>query len=375
MKKQYIMGIILVVLVLGGIGAYQYYQHSQYEKAISKQVTTIQNKYKQASAEKASAKKLADLKQLQKDLVNYTMKKEKDKRVIKAYKQAIAQLVSDFKAKNDQVLKDNTSDISKEVNQEVLKTKINHLNQLLTTVKAQKDIVYQTTSANQRVKNTENQKQKSTANHSKSEYTQFVEEIQNAIHLYNEKIAEIQAAEQQKAELAKRKAEEERKNQERQRIEAQKAQAAKMNFEEIKNCNFQSIQGKWQAIVAAINYHNGQGYVWQAIDTPNYLDISQSQISGKFDMMFGEFALNSNGLTTSQSTNLPTTFSVREGVLVIDSTDGGTAWSLSFHPKEVEIEKNRPDEPLPESIHSNTEHITVRASGIGGPSVVYERIS
>ena len=63
------------------------------------------------------------------------------------------------------------------------------------------------------------------------------------------------------------------------------------------------------------------------------------------------------------------------GTYLLAEADDGMAWNILFYPKEVEIEKLRPDDSLPESIHANTEHIAVRASGMGGPTVVYERMS
>ena len=166
-----------------------------------------------------------------------------------------------------------------------------------------------------------------------------------------------------------RKVEEERQRQ----IAEQKAKSNKMNFEEIRAFNFQSIQSEWQPVAIAINYHNGEGYVWETNVRESNLNVTTTQISGKMAGLL--FNLDANGLSTGNSTNLPIHLNVTDGVLNIASADGGMAWNILFYPKEVEIEKLRPDDSLPESIHANTEHIAVRASGMGGPTVVYERMS
>lgn len=387
MKKRYVVPIILGVTLLVGGGAYQYYEHTQYESSVTKQIAIIQKAYKQACNEKDDTKKLEDLKKMKSELANYQKGKAKDERVIKEYNSSINQLVTYFKDKNDKVLKENTYDSSKETNKDVLQSKVNNLNTLLKTVEGQKGIVYSTktekVTSNEEKNDTKADVNKDKTSNSKketqkatTEYDDYVIKIKEIIDGYNNKLEQIKAEEQRKAEEARkageeaaRKVEEERQRQ----IAEQKAKSNKMNFEEIRAFNFQSIQSEWQPVAIAINYHNGEGYVWETNVRESNLNVTTTQISGKMAGLL--FNLDANGLSTENSTNLPIHLNVTEGVLNIASADGGMAWNILFYPKEVEIEKLRPDDSLPESIHANTEHIAVRSSGMGGPTVVYERMS
>ena len=385
MKKRYVVPIILGVTLLVGGGAYQYYEHTQYESSVTKQIATVQKAYKQAGNEKDDAKKLEDLKKMKSELANYQKGKEKDERVIKEYNSSINRLITYFK--NDKVLKENTYDSSKETNKDVLQGKVNNLNTLLKTVEEQEGIVYSTKTAkvtsNEEKNDTKADVNKDKTSNSKketqkatTEYDNYVIKIKEIIDGYNNKLEQIKAEEQRKAEEA-RKAEEEaarKVEEERQRkIAEQKAKSNKMNFEEIRAFNFQSIQSEWQPVAIAVNYHNGEGYVWETNVRESNLNVTTTQISGKMAGSF--FNLDANGLSTENSTNLPISLNVTEGILDIASADGRIAWNINFYPKEVEIEKLKSDDSLPESIHTNTEHITVRASGMGGPTVVYERMS
>lgn len=124
-----------------------------------------------------------------------------------------------------------------------------------------------------------------------------------------------------------------------------------MDFAQIQQGDYSSLQGSWEEVAVSLNRHDGTGNTW--IEGQNeQIEISQNQI------VDGNMTISGSVLHDGENKNL--SFRQADGYLAADSDDGAIIWNVYFYPKGVALADW--GEEIPETIDTSKERIVIRTS-------------
>ena len=191
-KKVIIFIGIIIVIIAGSLLTYHFYQKQELQKSIDTAIAKIEKVEKEFNAKKSKEDKMLTLQSLLKEHEKYEKDKDMINEVDDEYHSTISNMQKVFIKEYDQKLKENTlNDLDKIDDKEKLINAKSSLEDVLKTIKSEKDVVANDT-----------------------DIKKYGSKINTLTTSYTERIAKIEEAEKKVEEERLAKEEEERKAQE-----------------------------------------------------------------------------------------------------------------------------------------------------------------